>query len=113
MPMKEITAKSYTLLTETGNWLGQVILTSDGVFAGVTDWGNLSFAWRAFSGDDFVKFIIGLDIYYFSRKMSEGLGYICHNRKTDIACDRFAEKILPELQRVLRAEMERTSKDKL
>jgi hypothetical protein len=104
MLIKEVTAKSYTLLTESGNWLGQVVLTSDGMFSAVTDWGNLSFAWRSRGEETIEDFIIRLDVGYFSRKMAEGLGYICHSKKTDIACDKFAEKILPELQRVLKAE---------
>jgi len=38
--MEEIKSKCYTLYSESGNWLGQVVLTSDGLFASVTDWGN-------------------------------------------------------------------------
>jgi hypothetical protein len=45
--MNGVTAESYTLRTESGQWLGQVVLTSDGMYASVTDWGNLSFAWRS------------------------------------------------------------------
>lgn len=99
--MNEVTAKSYTLRDENGNWLGQVVLTSDGMFASVTDYGNLSYAWRAF-GDDFEKFIIGLNIGYFASKIASGIAYINYSRKTDKACEKFAEMILPALQKELK-----------
>jgi hypothetical protein len=99
--MNEITAKSYTLRDENGNWLGQVVLTSDGMFASVTDYGNLSYAWRHF-GDDFNDFILHLNVGYFASKMATGMAYINYSRKTDKACERFAEKILPALQKALK-----------
>jgi hypothetical protein len=34
-----VQSKSYTLRTDNGGWLGQVVLTQDGMFAAVTDWG--------------------------------------------------------------------------
>ncbi len=46
--MSEIKSKSFTLRSEDGEWLGQIVLTSDGMFASVTEWGNLSYAWRHF-----------------------------------------------------------------
>lgn len=57
--MKEIKVKSYsyTLWDDNGNWLGQVVLTNDGMFASVTDYGNLSYAWRNYNGN-FREFII-------------------------------------------------------
>lgn len=103
---KEITAKSYTLYYENGQWLGQIVLTSDGMFAGVTDYGNLSFAWRYTGMDEFRRFICGLNTSYFGTKMATGLGYIAHSKKIDRACDRFAEKILPPLQKLLKEELE-------
>lgn len=33
---EQVTAQSYTLYTDSGAWLGQVVLTSDGMFASVT-----------------------------------------------------------------------------
>jgi hypothetical protein len=102
----EVTAKSYTLRTESGSWLGQVILTSDGLFASVTDYGNLSYAWRHYGEGDFRKFIIGLDVDYFGGKMYQGMSYMIHGKQYEKACDRFAEKILPALQKVLKEELE-------
>ena len=69
--MSEIKSKSYTLRNENG-WLGQIVLTSDGMFAAVTDYGNLSFAWRHF-GEDFREFILNLNVSYFGSKMQNGL----------------------------------------
>ena len=104
--MENVTVKSYTLLTETGGWLGQVVLTSDGMFASVTDYGNLSFAWRAYGKNDFREFLIGLEIPYFGGKMYQGNTYILYSKKCQYACMRFAEKILPALQKALKEELE-------
>lgn len=99
-------AKSYTLREENGQWLGQIVLTDDGMFSGVTDWGNLSFAWRSF-GNDFRKFLLTISIDYFAGKMQTGLSYISpRTRKSEAACLRFAEHILPALQKVLKEEIE-------
>lgn len=105
-----VTAESYTLRTKNGDWLGQIVLTSDGAFMSVTDYGNLSFAWRSF-GDDFKKFLIGLDVSYLASKMFNGIADISHTRNTEKACERFAEKILPPLQKVLREELEEQNKE--
>lgn len=104
--MEQIKSKSYTLRGENGEWLGQVVLTSDGMFASVTDWGNLSYAWRSF-GNDFREFIMSVNVDYFGGKMQTGLSYIAFSRKTQASCNRFAEKILPPLQKALREEIER------
>lgn len=104
--MKTITAKSYTLYDENRNWLGQVVLTSDGFFASVTDYGNLSFAWRSYGDIDFREFIIKLDVAYFGGKMYQGNTYILYSKKCERACYLFAEKILPALQNALKKELE-------
>lgn len=103
--MENVTAKSYTLRTENGNWLGQVVLTSDGMFASVTDYGNLSFAWRSYGKEDFRQFLISLEVPYFAGKMYQGNTYILHTKKCQNSCDLFAEKILPVLQQVLKEEL--------
>jgi len=104
--MEKVTAKSYTLYSEDNQWLGQVVLTSDGLFASVTDYGNLSYAWRHYGDKDFREFICSLNVGYFGTKLYTGMAYIVHSRKVEKACDRFAEKILPALQKVLREEIE-------
>jgi hypothetical protein len=104
---KEITLKSYTLRSDNGIWLGQIVLTSDGMFASVTDYGNLSFAWRSF-GDNFNDFLISLNVEYFATKIYIGMSYILYGKKCEAACIRFAEKILPALQKVLKEEIAST-----
>lgn len=104
--MKEVKARSYTIYTDNGDWLGQIVLTSDGMFASVTDYGNLSFAWRAFGDKDFRQFIIGLNADYFGTKLYTGMSYILYSRKCEQACKRAADKILPALQKVLKEELD-------
>lgn len=108
--MTTVTARSYTLRTESGQWLGQIILTSDGCFASVTDYGNLSYAWRAYGDKDFRQFLIGLNIDYFGGKMYNGISYMVNGKKHQEFCQRYAEKILPALQKVLKEELELESK---
>lgn len=104
--MEKVTSKSYTLLNENGGWLGQIVLTSDGMFSSVTDWGNFSYVWRNF-GNDFREFILKLNVSYFGSKMQNGLSYIAHTRKTEAACNRFAAEILPALQKALEEEIKK------
>jgi len=104
MTKEQVTAQSYTLYTESGQWLGQVVLTSDGMFAGVTDYGNLSYAWRSY-GEDFKKFLCSLNTGYFATKLATGHSYIAFGKKIDKACERFAHEILPALQKVLKEEL--------
>jgi hypothetical protein len=103
--MEEIKSKSYTVRGEKGEWLAQVVLTSDGLFASVTDYGNLSYAWRSFGNEDFRKFMTEINVGYFGTKLYTGMAYILHTRKCEQACVRFAEKILPPLQKLLKEEL--------
>jgi len=103
--MEKVKARSYTVETENGAWLGQVVITSDGMFSAITDYGNFGFAWRAY-GDNFKEFLISIKTPYFADKMSTGMSYVAHGKKIDLACKRFAEKILPPLQKILRDEIE-------
>jgi len=101
-----IKCKSYTLRTESGQWLGQIILSSDGMFAGVTDWGSFAYSWRSF-GEDFRSFIVSLNVPYFAGKMYLSNADVWGNKKNaQQSCDRFAEKILPSLQSVLKNEID-------
>ncbi len=102
---EQITARSYTLRAEGGAWLGQIVLTSDGMFASVTDYGNLSYSWRSFGSRDFREFICELSVDYFGGKMYIGMAYILYGKKCEQACKRYAEKILPPLQKLLREEL--------
>ena len=98
-------AKSYTLRTDNGGWLGQIVLTQDGMFAAVTDWGNLSYKWPSAGTEDFREFIIRLNAQYFGSKLQNGLSYIAYSKKTDDACNRFADKILLPLQAALKEDI--------
>lgn len=102
---EEVKARSYTLYNESGSWLGQVVLTNDGMFASVTDWGNLSYAWRSY-GDDFRDFLISINTQYFGSKLYTGMAYILYGKKCENSCNKFSEKILPALQLALKAEIE-------
>lgn len=103
--MEKITAKSYKLVKETGGWLGQVVLTSDGMFASVTDYGNFSFKWGSIGQQSFPEFIISLQVDYFAGKILQGLYNVKHTRELEHAVNLFAEKILPQLKKVLSAEI--------
>lgn len=105
MSEEQVTAQSYILYDDKGNWLGQVVLTSDGMFASVTDYGNLSFAWRHYGKESFKEFLCNLNVDYFGTKMYTGMSYILHTKKCERSCDLFAEKILPPLQKLLREEL--------
>jgi len=108
---REVTAQSYTLRDDNGVWLGQVVLTSDGMFASVTDWGNLSYTWRIYGNQEFKEFLCDLSVDYFGGKMYTGMSYILYGKKCEQACRKFAEKILPPLQKILREELKTTTND--
>ena len=99
-----VKARSYSLTNDNGSWLAQVVLTNDGMFSCVSDWGNFSFAWRS-AGTDFRSFIIGLNVDYFANKMAMGLSYIIRGKSYDRACKKFSEMILPKLQHQLKEEI--------
>ena len=104
--MSKHTATVYNLKTDTGGYLGTVILTSEGTIASVTDWGNLSYQWASYGSEQtFKEFILGLNVGYFGSKMYQGLSYIAHGRKIEQACDRYAQKILPALQKAIKEEL--------
>lgn len=105
MNTEEIKSKSISLRDENNNWLGQIVITSDGMFASVTDWGNLSFAWRHTGKDDFREFLISLNVEYFGKKLYQGNTYILYSKKCEQACHRFSEKILPALQEALKEDI--------
>ena len=103
--MQDVKSKSYTLYDDRGAWLGQVVLTDDGMFASVTDWGNFSYAWRAY-GDNFRAFLLQITPDYFGQKMYQGFSYIVATKAVRAGAKTFAEKILPALQKVLKEEQD-------
>jgi hypothetical protein len=84
------------------------------MFASVTDYGNFSFAWRHYTDNDdeipsidvFKNFILNMGVDYFATKMMNGMSYVVSNKKVDSAIDKYANKILPAFQKVLREEKE-------
>lgn len=105
---KVVTAKSYTLRKEDGSWLGQIIITNDGAYTSITDYGNFNFAWRSYGGEgkDFREFLIGLGVDYFATKMYGGMTYIAYGKKIEKAAQLYAEMVLPILQKALKEELE-------
>lgn len=100
---------AYTLRDEDGRWLAQVVLAADGYFSAVSDYGNFSFAWRAFGykdGRDFRDFLSGLGVDYFGEKMYMGMAYVVHTKAVERAAYRFTEKVLPALKAALKADLE-------
>lgn len=81
-----IKSKSYTIHGDKGQWLGQIVITSDGMFASVTDYGNLSYAWRSYGDKDFRKFLADVGMDYFGTKMCGSMAYITYGPKIDKAC---------------------------
>jgi hypothetical protein len=105
----QITAQSYELYTDNGQWLGQVVLTSNGMYASVTDWGNYSFMWNSIGNQTFKQFLLGIDETYFGTKMYTGMAYLTATKKVEAACQRYASHILPALKKVLKEELEKDS----
>jgi len=104
--MTEIKAESYRLETTDGNWLGQVVITSDGFFGSVTDYGNFSFKWSSIGKQSFKEFILSLNEDYFAKKMAQGVSYTAHNKQIDKSCERFAQEILPVLKKKIQEEID-------
>jgi hypothetical protein len=100
-----ITARSITLRGDNDEWLAQVVLTSDGMFSAVSEYGNFSFSWRSIGSRTFEEFIIGLGQDYFSGKMINSLSYILLHKKIDKAAEVFTRKILLPLQEYLKKEL--------
>ncbi len=95
---KKVTAKAFTLHSKNGGWLGQVVLTSDGMFSAVTDYGNMGYAWRSTGDENIEDFILRINIDYFAGKMFQGMSYVVHTATVRKVCERFAKEILPVLQ---------------
>lgn len=103
--MNETSARSYTLRKENGEWLGQIVLTTDGMFSSVTDYGNFGYAWRTY-GTNFREFMSSISTDYFASKLVEGMAYVVYSKKVTTACKVYAENILPPLQKLLKFELE-------
>lgn len=107
--MDKITMDTYTLNNESGGWLAQIVITSDGMFSAVSDWGNFAFAWRSsYKEKTFKDFLMSLHSDYFASKMIESMSYIATGTRVDAACNRFSKRVLPPLQETLKREAQET-----
>lgn len=98
----DVTAKVYDLGRNEGQWLGEAVLTSDGIFSAVTDYGNFAYAWRAF-GDNFEDFILRLSPDYFASKLFTSFCYtMMPSKKAEKSIERSAAVILPALQAAIK-----------
>jgi len=70
--MEKVKARCYTLRKETGGWLAQVVITSDGMFSAVSDYGNFCYAWRSTGEEDFRNFLLNINTSYFGGKCIPG-----------------------------------------
>lgn len=86
--MEETKSKSYTLRGEHGEWLGQIVLTSNGMFSSVTDYGNLSYAWRAFGKEaeaNRKEYKVGRDEFVDMTTIEDEFDYRFQYRNTDLS----------------------------
>ena len=104
--MAIVNARLYNLYTKSGDWLGQVVLTADGSFMSITDYGNYAYSWGGMGNEDIRDFILRLDIGYFASKMFNGECEISNTQKARGQAKIFAEKILPPLKEAIRQEIE-------
>lgn len=103
-------AQHYELKDERGQWLGDVVLTTNGMYSSVTDWGNFSYKWNSIGKQTFKEFLLGLSEEYFATKIYTGMTYIEASKGIEGACKRYAQHIFPALQKALRQELERGQK---
>lgn len=101
---EEIKARSITLRKDNGAWLAQVVLTSDGMFAAVSDYGNFAFSWRSIGDRTIEEFLMRLGEDYFESKMINSMAYMLLHKKIDKWAGIFTKEILPPLQRLLKEE---------
>lgn len=67
------TMRRYDLRAD-GRWLALVVITDDGYFSTVSDYGSYAYWWSS-AGDDFRRFLIGRDDDYVVGKLAPGYEY--------------------------------------
>jgi len=105
MARQNIETMTYRLENDNGAWLGNVTLTENGSYMSITDYGNFSFHWGSYGPGDFRDFICSLNVDYFGGKMYNSIAYIAYGKKYQESAMRYAEVILPALQKVLKQEL--------
>lgn len=106
---KEIKLWHYRLLTERDTWLANVVLTSLGMVAIASDWGNAVHTFTASGERDFRDFILNIYPDYLGQKFATQTQYLNgrSTREIDKRCINLAEKVLPVLKVAIHAEMEK------
>lgn len=106
--MNDTKCAIYHLKTDSGDWLAQIVLTSDGVMYVMSDWGNFNVCWRAYKSlESFKKFLLSINPYYFANNAISSNSYIYGiTKKTDAAARRFSLNVFVPFQKILIKEME-------
>jgi hypothetical protein len=66
--------RRYSLRTERGRWLAEVVISDDGYFSTVSDYGNYVYFWGS-AGVCFRSFLAQLDASYLLGKLSPKMEY--------------------------------------
>lgn len=110
-----VESESFIIKTHLGYYLGQVVLTADGVIMCHTKYGNFCYAWRQAptegAMDRFKSFLLTLNMEYFAYVVYDSLGFVSSGTYAMKAGKRFAKKILPALQGHIEDEFRRRNID--
>lgn len=68
------TVRLYDVRGDRGQWLGRFIITDDGYFSTVSDYGNYAF-WWSHAGSCFRRFLTNIDAGYLLGKISRSSEY--------------------------------------
>lgn len=109
--MNDTKCAIYHLKTDSGDWLAQIVLTSDGVMYVISDWGNFNVCWRAYKSlESFKKFLLSINPDYFADNAISSNSYIYGlTKKVDAAARRFALNVFVPFQKILIKESEATN----
>jgi hypothetical protein len=66
--------RRYRLRTDQGRWVADVVISDDGYFSTVSDYGGYAHFWGD-AGCEFRRFLCGLDADYLCGKLSRGREY--------------------------------------
>lgn len=79
--MSDVQLWRYTLRSQNGSGWAIFVLTSEGYFSSVSDFGSYAFVWNHHGCKDFREFLLGSekDPHYFIGKLSPGKEYDGHS----------------------------------
>lgn len=115
MPKKEIETAVYYIEDACETYLGQVVITSSGVFTAITDYGNLVVKFNILIGEKFKDYFLCIDNDYFVRMVLATDAFDFTGNKTKISCliYSFVSVILERLKKMLKEEIEAENKHAL